>query len=109
MITERMQLVMENYMNQDLPFFTPSELSLENLLFYMWIPQPNQAPNPSTTPTEDQVIEKDIEEAQPPLFTEIANLKGVALMLFPEMEDKKYIFNCPVNSISARLTFARHS
>ncbi|KAK4359793.1 hypothetical protein RND71_022022 [Anisodus tanguticus] len=36
----------------------------------------------------------------PPLsrgsFTQISNLRNVSPMIFPEREDKKYIYNCPV-------------
>ncbi|KAK4360340.1 hypothetical protein RND71_019292 [Anisodus tanguticus] len=40
---------------------------------------------------EEEGIEEEVSS-----FTEIASLKGVALVLFPEREDKKYIFRCPV-------------
>lgn len=96
-------------MREDLLLFSPVEPTVENPLFNPWIPQPIQTPIPPFTSRVEEVIEVTMEEAQPPLFTEISSLRGVSLMLFQEMEDKKYIFNCQENlkkfSIDFRLPF----
>lgn len=84
---------------EDLPFFTPLEQSLENSLFNPWMAHPTFTLIPPNTLVEDEVIEDAMEEVQTPSFTEIANLKGVTLILFQEMEDKNYIFISPLNLI----------
>lgn len=42
---------------------------------------------------EEEIIEIPLPTSS---FTEISNLREVALMLFSEREDKKFIYNCPV-------------
>ncbi|KAG5585524.1 hypothetical protein H5410_045958 [Solanum commersonii] len=90
---------------EDLPFFTPPELILENPLLNPWIPQPNQPPNPQNATMEEVIIEGGLEEPLSPSFIEMASLNGVALMLFKEMEDKKYIYQCPPNLKKCSMDF----
>lgn len=91
-------------MNQvfNLPFFTPHETINTNPLFFPWQPQQTQAPQ-----TPQMPMQMDNPQPVPPQepeemwvhrasFTEISSLRGAALMLFLEMEDKKYIHHCPV-------------
>ncbi|KAK4721319.1 hypothetical protein R3W88_011552 [Solanum pinnatisectum] len=86
--------------NQNLSFFSPIKSIQENPMFFPWIRQnppmtvPSQNPTPSEPPLEN--ISMGTNEVPYMLsFTEIADLREVALMLSPEMEDKKYIFKCP--------------
>ncbi|KAH0669848.1 hypothetical protein KY289_024341 [Solanum tuberosum] len=55
---------------------------------------------------EDAILEEGREETTPS-FTETTNLNGLALMLFPEMEDKMYIYKCPPNLKKCSIDF-RH-
>lgn len=90
---------------EDLSFFTPIEQIVEYPLFSLWISHANHPMNSPHIPVEGEAIEVAMDEELPLSFTEIANLERVGLMLFPEMEDEKYIFNCPLNLKKCSIVF----
>ncbi|KAH0653029.1 hypothetical protein KY289_030707 [Solanum tuberosum] len=82
-------------------FFTPQEAIDNNPLFFPCVPVPlqghaaQQAGSSQQPPLWQAGSERE-EEVLRNSFTEISTLRHVALILFSEKEDKKYIHMCPV-------------
>ncbi|KAF3657003.1 putative phospholipase A1-Igamma3, chloroplastic-like [Capsicum annuum] len=83
-----------------MPFFTPQETVNANPLFFPWNPIPVQwgqfvnlhAPVPLGLGEIGALPERTSS------FTKISN---ASLMIFPEDEDKKYIYLCPVTLLKS--------
>ncbi|KAF3663863.1 hypothetical protein FXO38_10415 [Capsicum annuum] len=104
-------------------FFTPHELISLTLIFFPWQPSPVWPAlhafiltphfSPQTTPIPSlfpptyeptpqapaMVLERSERLLRRTIFIEISTLKIMALMVFPERDEEKYIMNCLVNLI----------